>query len=68
MIGWMIIGIRKDTNGYRLLLWRRRLLIIGGRSAGYGIIRTMKLLCMGKRSANDSSGETWDYIQIWTAR
>ena len=64
----MIIGIRKDTNGYRLLLWSRQLLIIGGHFAGYGIIRMMKLLCTGKRSANDSSGETWDYIQIWTAR
>ena len=60
----MIIGARKDTNGYRLLLWRRRLLITGGHFAGYDIIRMMKLLCMGKRSANDSSGETWDYILI----
>lgn len=64
----MIIEIRKDTNGYRLLLWSRQLLIIGGRSAGCGTIRMTKLLCTGKRSANDSSGETWDYIQIWTAR
>ena len=68
MIGWMIIGIRKDTNGYRLLLWNRQLLIIGGRSAGCGTIRMMKLLCMGKRSANDFSGETWDYIPIWMVR
>ena len=64
----MIIGTRKDTNGYRRLLWSRRLLITGGHFEGYGIIRTMKLLCMGKRSANDSSGEIWEYIPIWTAR
>ena len=30
--------------------------------------RQMELLCTGKRSANDSSGETWDYIQIGTER
>ena len=64
----MIIVIRKDTNGYRLLLWSRQLLITGGRSAGCGTIRMMKLLCMGKRSVNDSSVETWDYIPIWMVR
>lgn len=30
--------------------------------------RTMKWRCVGKRSANSSSGGIWDYIPTWTGK